>query len=594
MKGRTAFQLVEEAAAAYGNSAALHQPYYEDGERKYRTYSWIEYRQIAQEIAVGLRVLGLSKGDIVAIDSLTRAEFYLIDLGILGSGCVSAALYPSYPAADLVAAIRASGAKTLVADNPETLSSLRAAEVSHRILLTGDEEGATSLDQLRRMGRSAIEADPEYFRRIQDEIEPADDAILYQTSGATGEPKMAMVSHGAVVANVDVGPLVLEVGPEDSTVAFLPSAHIAQRLVVEFMLIRMGVPVWFAESLLKLPHEIRAVRPTLLLAPPRVWERIYATICTEIRKRPALAQRVYHGALGLGLEAARRRQRGETVPAWLRASLKVADQLVFRKIRERFGGRLRFAISGAAPLGKQLAEFYDAVGMPVTEGYGLTEGGITIFNPANKARHGSIGKPLPRTEALIAEDGELLVRSAFSMSRYFQDPESTAGVFSDGWLHTGDFATMDDDGYIFIAGRKKELIISSTGKKVHPSRIENLFKLEALFSQVVLVGDRLPYVTALVTINLGMAETLKGMESYRGRPPQEIIDSPPVRKEVQEALKRINRQLAYFEQIRKYRVLSRDLSIEQGELTATMKVRRKRVLENFRSDIEELYEGHEL
>jgi long-chain acyl-CoA synthetase len=464
-----------------------------------------------------------------------------------------------------------------------------------RILLTGEAEDVLTLEQLRERGRRALAADAEYVSRLKDEVSPSDYAILYLTSGATGEPKMALVTHSAVVANLDMGPAALPIGPQDSTVAFLPSAHIAQRVVIELLPIRCGMPVTFAESLLKLPQDIRNVRPTLLLAPPRLWERIYSTICTELRKRPAVAQKAFHGALGLALSAANFKRQGKAVPARIRIPLKVADRLFFQKVRARMGGRIRMAASGAAPLSKDLAEFYEAIGMPLIEGYGLTEGGVVALNPVDSPRPGSIGKVLPGIEVRISEqDSELLVRGPCVFSQYLGDAQSTAEVLHDGWLHTGDIAYIDSDGFIYITGRKKELIVSSTGKKIHPSHVESLFKYEPLISQVMLVGDRLPYLTALFTINPGVAETLKGMEEFKGRTPAEFAAAEPVLKEIHKVVARVNQQLAPFEQIRKYRVLARDFSIEDGELTATMKVRRARVMENFRESIDELYAGKEV
>jgi long-chain acyl-CoA synthetase len=586
---RTLYQVLQEAARVYGDAPALRQPNGGD----YVTYTWNEYRQAAAEIAAGLRSLGIGKGDVVALDSETRLEFYLADLGILANGSIAAAMYPSYPAKDLVRTIAASGARAVFVESPKSLAPLRQANVEHWILLTGEAEGALTLDRFRQIGRDALARDPGLIDRIHSEVKPPDPAILYLTSGATGEPKMAIVTHGAVVANLDMGPHVLPLGPEDSTVAFLPSAHIAQRVVIEFLPIRCGMPVTFFESLLKLPQDIRRVRPTILLAPPRMWERIYSTICTELRKRPAAAQKLFWGALGLALAAARYRREAKRVPWRVRAPLAAADRLLFRKIRARFGGRIRVAASGAAPLSKDLAEFYDAVGMPLIEGYGLTEGGVVTLNPLDRPKPGSIGKLLPGIEVRISDDGELLVKSPCLFSGYVNDPVTTAEVLRDGWLHTGDIAYQDDEGYLFITGRKKELIVSSTGKKIYPARVEALFKTEPLISQVLLVGDRLPYLTALFTINTAAAEALRGMEELRGGAPDRIVDAAPVRAEIQKAVARVNKQLAPFEQVRKFRILARDFSIEQGELTATMKVRRSRAIENFKEHIDELYAGRE-
>jgi long-chain acyl-CoA synthetase len=587
---RNLYQVLVEAARQYGDAPALRQP---EGQG-YRTYSWKQYQQAAEEIAVGLHALGIGKGDIVCLNSETRLEFYLADLGIMTRGSIAAAMYPSYPAGDLVRMVEAIGAKALVVEDPKTYKALSSAPVEHRILLTGDVPGALTLDVLRARGRESMARDPQLLERIVSAVSPADTAVLYLTSGATGEPKMALVTHSAIVSNIDMGPAVLPLTPQDCTVAFLPSAHIAQRVVIEFLPLRCGMPVTFSESLLKLPQEIRKVRPTILLAPPRMWERIYSTICTELGKRPAPIRKAFYGAVGLALAAARYRHEGKPVPIRIRAPLAVADRLFFRKVRSRFGGRMKVAASGAAPLSKNLAEFYEAIGMPLVEGYGLTEGGVATLNPLDLPKPGSIGRPLSEAvEVRLTDDGELLIKSPCLFSGYLNDPETTSEVLRDGWLHTGDIAHQDEQGFLFITGRKKELIVSSTGKKVFPARVESLFKMEPLISQVLLIGDRLPFVTALFTINVTAAEALKGMDEFKGRPAAEIVQAAPVAAEVQKAVQRVNRQLAPFEQVRKFRILPRDFSIEQGELTATLKLRRTRAIENFREDIAELYAGRE-
>ncbi len=595
MNSRTVYAVLEDTANAHGTAPALHQPI---GKGEYQTYTWAQYRDAVQEITCGLRGLGIAKGEIVAIHSETRAEFYLVDLGIMAAGAVSAALYTSYPLPELVANVRASDARTLFVENPKTMRALIAAAgdsglAVRFILLTGEADDTLTLDQVRTQGREAMQRDPDLFETIQKDIAVHDPAILYLTSGATGEPKMGLVTQGALAANADMGPAALGLTPADSTIVFLPSAHIAQRVVGELVPLRLGVQVWFSESLAKLPHELKTIRPTFFLAPPRVWERVFTSINAELNKRGKLSKKLLHGAVGLGAEAARLRQQGKPVPVWMRSSLKLADRLVFSKIRERLGGRLRIAASGAAPLGKELAEFYGAIGMPLIEGYGLTEAGVVTLNPLDHPRFGSIGKPLAGVEVRLAEDGELLIRTPCLFTGYYRDPVSTAAVLRDGWLATGDIAEIDSEGYVFITGRKKELIVSSNGKKIYPTRVESLFKTEPLINQVLLIGDKLPYVTALFTLNAAHAESLQGMEGWKGRQPSEVVVAAPVVAEVQKAVSRANKQLASFEQIRKFRVLERDFSIETGELTPTMKVRRMKVIENHRNLISELYMGKE-
>jgi long-chain acyl-CoA synthetase len=572
---RTVYAVLEETAAAFPEGAALHQPV---GGGKYRSWTWREYRDSVQQIAVGLREIGVSLGDIVALQSETRAEFYLADMGVMAAGAIAAALYTSLPYGDQAGTLRASGARVVFVENAKAMNALQNAAGDapldvRWILLTGGAEGVLTLEQVRASGEQRLRDDPGAFARIRAEVRPNTTAVLYMTSGATGEPKMGLVTHRALVANMDMAPFALPLRPDDVTIAFLPSAHIAQRVVVQLVPVRQGSAVWFSEGVSKLPTEIRAIRPTFFLAPPRVWERVYSTISTEIRKRPAALRKLFYLGIGAGSRANALRLAGQPIPAWLSTSLRFFDRVVFRKIRERLGGRIRIACSGAAPLGKELAEFYAAIGMPLIEGYGLTEGGVVALNPLDRPKSGSIGKLLPGVEARLADDGEMMLRGPCLFTGYYNDPEATAAVLRDGWLSTGDIAEVDAEGYWYITGRKKELIVSSNGKKIYPARIENLFKREALINQVLLIGDRMPYVTALFTVNGSLDET---------------------RKAVEQAVKDVNRQLAPFEQIRKFKVLEHDFSIDNGELTPTMKIRRTKVLENYRSLVKEMYMGKDV
>ncbi len=573
MPARTVYTLLEETAAAHGDKPALRQPV---GGGKYKTYNWSETRDLVRWTALGLRSLGVKVGDIIALQSETRAEFYFADMGVMTAGAVSAALYTSLPFAEQAEAVRTCEARVILVENAKAMHGLRAvlgdAQEYQWIVLTGAAEGFPTLADLIEKGRQALATDPAAFDRLLDSYDATALAVLYMTSGATGAPKMGLVTHHSLVANIDMTPAVLPLKCDDSTVAFLPSAHIAQRVVAQLMPTLTGSCVWFSEGLSKLPHELRSARPTFFLSPPRVWERMYSSIIAEIKKRPAHMRKLFYLALGMGARAASLRREGKRVPLWIRSALKLFDRVIFAKIRERLGGRLRFPISGAAPLSKELAEFYEAIGMPLLEGYGLTEGGVISVNPFHRVKPGSIGTLLPGIETRIDEDGELLVRSPANFEGYFKDPEATAAVLRDGWLATGDIATRDDEGYYYITGRKKELIVASNGKKIYPARIEGLFKQEPLISHVLLIGDKLPYVTALITVT--------------GDP----AAAAPV---VAQTVKNVNRQLPQFEQIRKFKILDRDFTIEHGELTPTMKLRRSRALENHRALVNELYAGRE-
>lgn len=580
MSTRTVFTALEEAAAKYGENTALIQPVHGG---KPASYTWNQYMQIVKEVTCGLRSLGIERGDVVAIQSETRAEFYFVDMGIISNGSTAAAMYTSYPQGEAIAKLKACKAKLAFVENPKMMATL-AASLSGAdpmdirwVLMTGDAEGIMTLDELRAKGREAMAADAQTFDRIHLETKPEDYAIIYLTSGSTGEPKMGLVTHKAIVANIAAAPAVLPLGPTDITIAFLPSAHITQRLVLQLMPLEFGMTIYFSESLSRLPKEIQSVQPTFMLAPPRLWERIYTNIVSEIKKKPKLIQNLFHGGLGLALKAGEYRSKDKAVPFWISTPLAAVDKILFSKLREKLGGRIRFAISGSAPLGKDLANFFTAVGIPLIEGFGLTEGGVTHINPIPRPKVGSIGKLLPSVECKLMPDGEIALNGPTLFSGYYNDSEATAKVFADGWLLTGDIGSVDEEGYWYITGRKKEVLVASNGKKIYPNRIEGMFKGEAMISQVVLVGDKRTFVTALFTLNTAAAEA----------------SVEPAEGVIRRLVEQVNRKVESHEQIRKFKILARELSIDQGEVTPTMKIRKSIVMEHFSKEINEMYAGKE-
>lgn len=582
MSSKTIYTVLEEAANRFGDAPALKQPVPGKNGEEYTTWSWNQYRTVVREISCGLRAMGIHKGDVVAIQSETRAEFYLVDMGIISSGAIAAAMYTSYPQGEAVKKLRSCSAKMVFVENPKMLASLAAGSSSDPIdiiwvLMTGKAENVLTLDDIRAKGRQAMAEDAQLFARIYLDVAPEDIAIIYLTSGSTGEPKMGLVSHRTIVSNLHFALPVLTLTQSDSTIAFLPSAHITQRLVMQMLPLMYGMVVYFSESLSRLPKEIGSVRPTFLLAPPRLWERIYQTIVTEVKKRPPVVQKLFHGGLGLALRAGELKRDGKSVPPWIAIPLSWADSIIFTKMRERLGGQIRVAISGGAPLGKDLCLFFRAIGIPLVEGFGLTEGGVTHLNPLSKPRIGSIGQLLPGVQAKLMDDGELAIGGDTVFSGYYKDPETTSRVLIDGWLMTGDIASVDSEGYWYITGRKKEILVASNGKKIYPNRIEGMFKDEALISQVVLVGDKRPFVTALFGLNPAAVE----------------VAVEPVEETLRRAVQAVNRKVESHEQIRKYKVLNRELSIDQGEMTPTMKIRKAVVIEHFEAEINEMYAGKE-
>jgi long-chain acyl-CoA synthetase len=593
----TVFSLLAEAAAKWGDLPAMHQPAGGKGDVTYRTVTWTQYRMMVEDCALGLAAIGVKKGDFVAIHSETRMEFYIADMAAMAAGAIAAAMYTSYPVPDQVRTLGAFRPKVLMVENVKSLAAFKAQQGMDAnirlVLLTGEAPDALTLEGLAQLGKAARAEDPEAFAKLQATYTGLDYAMLYMTSGATGEPKMGLYRHYAIRHNIDVAPAVIQLSPLDRTLAYLPSAHITQRLVMEILPLGYGMPVWFSESLSKLPGELRSLKPTFFVAPPRLWERMYVSIQTEVKKKPGILQKLFATALGAGLKISRMEQAGEPVPGWLRTTYGLGDKLIFRSVRERLGGAMRYAISGSAPLSKDVAHFFTAIGIPIVEGYGLTEGGVMCLNPLVRPKIGSIGKVFPTVEVKISEEGELLIKGDLIFAGYLNEEEATAKVLQDGWLHTGDLGEIDRDGFVYITGRKKEVIVSSNGKKIYPARLELLFKKEPIINQVVLIGDKLPFVAALITLNMAAVELLDGIEPYRGRATAEIIEAPPVVKAVKDAVSRVNKDLAPFEQIRKFQILEREFSIDYGEVTPTMKIRRSKVLENYRGVVNHMYAGKE-
>jgi long-chain acyl-CoA synthetase len=585
------------AAADHGDALALSQPLSGKGPTQYKTLTWNQYKNLVEDLALGLNQLGIVKGDFVAIFAETRLEFYLADFATMTAGAIAAALYTSYPVRDQVKTLHNFQPRLLFVETPKLLEEFRSHsdfdQSMQLVLLTGNADGVLTLDGLAELGRDRKASDTQAFEKLQQTYTDQDYAMLYLTSGATGEPKMGLYRHFAMVRNIEIAAKVIHLDSSDRSIAFLPSAHITQRLVMELLPPAFGMPVWFSESLSKLPNELRSIRPTFFVAPPRLWERMYTSIQAEVKKKSGIQQRIFATALGAGMRISRLEQAGEEVPGWLRSAYGLADRIVFSKVRARLGGALRLAVSGSAPLSKDVAHFFTSLGIPIVEGYGLTEGGVMILNPTDRPKIGSIGKVFPEVDVKLSDEGELLVKGDIVFAGYYNDPEATGRVFQDGYLNTGDIAEIDANGFVYITGRKKEVIVSSNGKKIYPARLELLFKKEPLINQVVLVGDRLPFVSALVTIHAAHLETLPGAAELKGKATPDLIQSPLVLAAVKEVVGRINQELAPFEQIRKFQILEREFSVETGEMTATMKIRRGKILENYRTLVNSMYSGKE-
>ncbi|MGH9315302.1 MAG: AMP-dependent synthetase/ligase [Vicinamibacterales bacterium] len=539
-----------------------------------------------RDLSLGLSALGLARGDRAAILSESRPEWLLVDLAILTAGGVTVPVYPTLGAHQARYIFHDAGARWVfvsTAAQAEKVQQVRhelpALEAIILIEPGGSAGGSVlTLDDLAARGHARIVASWGVAREYKDAaraIQPGDLATLIYTSGTTGEPKGVMLTHANLASNMQASVETLRVADEDVALSFLPLSHAFERLVA-YVYLSSGTTLVFAESIDTLARDIAAVRPTVMTAVPRVFEKLHARITEKGSTGPLIKRLLFKWAI-------RKARRGGLFTG-------LADRLVLRKIREGLGGRLKFLVSGSAPLSKEIAEFFQACGFNVLEGYGLTEASpVLTVNPPGAPRLGTVGRAVRGVELRIAEDGEILARGPNIMAGYYNKPEATAAALDNGWLHTGDIGELDAEGYLTITDRKKDLLVTSGGKKIAPQPIERRLKASPLVGEAVLIGDRRKYPAALIVPDFAILERrLRDLD----RPPasrEELAGRADVRALYQELVDALNRELAQFERIKRVAILPREFTIESGELTPTLKVKRKVVEERYRDTIANLY-----
>ncbi len=560
------------------------------------------YREVGaavREMANGLFSLGLSRGDKVAILSSTRVEWCLADIaGILG-GFVTVPIFPSLLPDQVAYILGHSASRVVFVEDElqwEKVAGIRKSRpgLSTIILLSGDpkgREGTIGLSDLRARGTEYAAANPDALSRRTEEIQPEDDLTIIYTSGTTGPPKGVVIVHRNYVFSVGAGQEAISIPRGELFLQLLPLAHSLGRYE-HFMTFDAMTVSAFARSLLTVGEDLHRVRPQVMVSVPRLYEKFYAAILAKMDEEGGLKKKIFSWAVQVGREMSRRKQRGEAAGGLLSLRFALAERPVFHKIRERMGGRLRFSISGGAPLSREVAEFLHALGILVLEGYGLTEnGGPTAVNRLEHFKFGTVGKALPGTEIRIAPDGEILLRGPHVFRGYHGDPEATREALdADGWLHTGDIGVLDSDGFLTITDRKKDIIVTSGGKNVAPQNVENLLKNDKFVSQVLVYGDRRKYLTALITLS---AEEIGKWAEDNGLPERDTVHlakDPKVEAMMRGRVDEINRQLASFEQVKKFVLLGNDFTQETGELTPTLKVKRKVVLQKYGGLLDALYE----
>lgn len=581
---------------------------------QYRPVIWREHGRLVELLAGGLLKHGIERGDRVAILSNTRPHWTWADIAILSVGGVTVPVYPTLNAPEIDYLLKHSGASGLFLENSRQLMKvLQIGQLPEGlkfiVMMDGPIPTETvapegirlmSWTDLMMDGEVYLPANPNALVYRIEQIRPDDLATVVYTSGTTGVPKGAMISHRNIYFVCQTVSLNVGFHPDDVTLSFLPLSHIFERVGGQMLAIYEGFVTAYAESMETVPQNMQEVRPTLMNAVPRFYEKAYNRINVEIRKMPKAQQYLIRWALSLGRRAAKHKEtlangQQKIVDDVYRTELRVADRLVFSKIRRRFGGKLRFLVSGAAPLSTEVQQFFETIGMPIIEGYGLTETAAPLAcNRPNEVRKGTVGKPLPGLEVKIAEDGEILVKGPSIFGGYYRDPAATQEAFKDGYFCTGDIGAFDEDGYLKILDRKKDLIITAGGKHVAPQYIENLFASERLISRVLVYGDRRKYISALITLASESLEAFAKSSAITYSTIEELIDHPLVLHEVEQSVARVNERLASFERIKKYLILEQDFSIEANELTPTLKMRRKIITEKYKHLLDSLYDEDDI
>ncbi|WP_229400175.1 AMP-dependent synthetase/ligase [Micromonospora okii] len=565
---------------------------------------WLTWAQVghrAKAVAAGLHGLGVGPEDPVAILSNTRLEWVLADFGVMCAGGATTTVYPTTEPEDATYIVADSGSRVLFAENPAQAAKVAGAALpalTHVVLFDGAPDPAAAVPQLtlaelEERGARALDADPGLVERLVEGIGPDHLATLIYTSGTTGRPKGVELLHGGWcwegVAQAELG-LLRE---DDLHYLWLPLSHSFGKTLL-CGATHVGLPTYVDGRVEKLVDLLSVVRPTLMCGAPRVFEKVYNKAVTTARDGGGAKAKIFAWGVRVGLEKVALEQEGRPVPAGLRLRYALAEKLVFSKLQARLGGRIRVLVSGSAPLSKEIAAFFAAANLPISEGYGLTESSAGNFvNPPGGLRIGTVGRAMGDLECRIDTDGEILLRGRPVMRGYHNLPEETAAAFTeDGFFRTGDIGSLDADGYLRITDRKKDLVKTSGGKYVAPSHIEGMFKALCPYtSQAVVIGHARNYCTMLVTLDPDAIRGWAAGGPLEGRGYAEIAASDEARAMVEEYVAQLNAKLNRWETIKKVTVLPRDLTIEDGEMTPSLKIRRRSVESNFASEIDKMYEG---
>jgi long-chain acyl-CoA synthetase len=593
MPEQTVYTLLRKVSEV--NKKVIAYRYKKEG--RWQTVIWRDMLETCKKISKSYIALGLDKGDKINILSDTNLEWIQLDFAAVSIGCVTVGIYASNAAHDCAFIINHSDAKLLFLENHDQVEKIAKIRnqipgVEKFILLGNDSRGLDWLmtwNMFLEQGKSITN---DAFRSGTDAVEPEDIASIVYTSGTTGVPKGVMISHQNLLFASESVQKSLYLEDHFETLLFLPLAHVFARIIV-YLCLRSNITIAIAESINKMIENLKEIRPHFFCSVPRIFEKVYDKILNGMTDRGGLKASLFQWALTIGKKVSHKKQQKQAIPSILNIKYALANKFVFRKIKSTFGGNIVFAISGAAPLNKNITEFFHACGLLILEGLGMTENvSFTNVNRYDNYRFGTVGQPGPGIEQKIAEDGEILFRSKNIMPGYYKNSKATAETIDkEGWLHTGDIGEIDEDGFLRIKDRKKDIIITAGGKNIAPQYIERFLQTSHYVNQVVVIGDSKKYLTALITLKKGEVEKWAAEHSIVFDDMNELVNHSTLNSMIRKEVDTTNSRLSLFETVKYFTILPGEFTIESNELTPTLKIRRKIIMEKYKEQIEAMYQN---
>ncbi len=596
MSVATLTEMFLNTVKAYSSKIALMRKV----EGQYQGITYKEFGENVRNLALGLASLGVKKGDRVALLSENRVEWPFSDLAILSLGAINVPIYPTLIPKQIEYILNDSEAKIIIVSKSDQTSKITEILKNLPVLkyIIYMESPSTmndkmlSFQQLAEKGQEFGNKHPDYYDQTAKAVTPDDPAGIIYTSGTTGNPKGVILTHNNILSNVNGGVNTINIVTDDTFLSFLPLCHVLERTGGQFVPISVGATIAYAENIDTVAQNLGEVKPTIMIGVPRFFEKMYSRVLETAKSGGAAKQKIFNWAFKIGAKFVKAQSTGKINSA-LKLKHNMAHKLVFSKLQARVGGRLRFFVSGGAPLSREIGEFFHNAGIKILEGYGLTESSpIISLSREDKFKFGAVGPVLEKVgvEVKIADDGEILTRGPHVMKGYYKKPAETKEVIdADSWLHTGDIGFLDNDGLLVITDRKKNIIVTSSGKNIPPAPIENLLLTSPLIDQIVIIGDKRKFLSALIVPNFEAIQSFAQEQNIQYKDNAELVSHPKIYEYINNEIERLSSELARFEQLKAFRLMSQPFTIEAGELTPTLKIKRKVVEEKYADLIKSMY-----